>query len=966
MILVLEVVLLVYGVIAIVQGKFTVGTNRVLTGALARVAGLLLVLPLPVMLLVGVFAAAARAQGAIRMSADDLAMKLLYAEVGAVGVCVVLAALLALVAARPTDQQPAARPDKVPAGGPADAELWAEPVESEAVQTSPTAPAPAPRPARPRAPVFRPVEGAAVVQEGRGGVPGWAVALGVLGALGLGFAGGLVFYWQFFSAPAITIDRGEVAKAFAARAAGPAPAEVALQQKVDEGAKALARSEAAVRESNEHRAAAERDRDEARSAADKARGELWAARREADGDRYQRLVAAADRELGAGHVGDAEELLAASPPNPRGWEWRYLRRLCAGQFPPIRSGSVDRLLLDRDGRRVVTYSFALGKVVVRDTATGKETLTLPHRTSSTDMALSPDGKLLVVTGEQQPVRDSHTGEPLPGFGGAFDNGRVAFTPDGSRIVFVKSDNPVSVVTVHDAATGKQLSTWKIPVWGDLSVAVSPDGLRLAVSGMREAGSRRRGGGGILGGGTPAGGTLVVLCDLKANDIAAEIPGRHGPVAFSPDGTRLASLGADKTIKISDVSTGKELLSIAWPGHTEGVSGLIFHPDGTKLLSAGVFDGSVRLWDAASGRSLGALAARHERGVHAALSADGRVLAVSGQWTGDGRRNDDEQVRFWPGDGRPGPRRLPGELARVNALAFSPDGKRLAAAHADGAVRIWDPEAGVPAVTLTGHNDMPRAVCWSPDGKQLASVASAEPPEPLRAGEVRIWDAATGAAARSLAAHRLLTRYVAWSPDGKTLAAGGWVVLPVDRASWDYGDFRVWDPATGKELEHVAPTKGIGGLAYDDRGRLVTAGAGDDLRVSDPLTGNRLSNQRVDANNVKALALGSRANRFAVLDNDGVLSVQGFDDAKASMKLKLTGGAFHALAFTPDGRRLATGGADGTVRVWDPAAGRETIVLRGHGGPVTCVAFSHDGARLASAAQSPTGKGSEVFVWEAGP
>jgi WD40 repeat protein len=306
------------------------------------------------------------------------------------------------------------------------------------------------------------------------------------------------------------------------------------------------------------------------------------------------------------------------------------------------------------------------------------------------------------------------------------------------------------------------------------------------------------------------------------------------------------------------------------------------------------------------------------------------------------------------------------VARVNGLAFSPDGKRLAAAHADGAVRVWDSEAGVAALTLTGHNDTPRAVCWSPDGKQLASVACAEPPEPLRAGEVRIWDAATGAAARSLAAHRLLTRYVAWSPDGTTLAAGGWVIMPGNRASWDYGDFLVWEPATGREWEHVARTASLGGVAYDDRAQLVTAWAGEGLRVVVPSTGLPLSTQRIDAANVKALALGSRTNRFAVLDNDGVLSVQGFDEAKASLKVKQTGGAFHALAFTADGRRLATGGADGTVRVWDPALGRETIVLRGHGGPVTCVAFSPDGARLASAAQSPTGKGSEIFIWEAGP
>ncbi|WP_088241712.1 trypsin-like peptidase domain-containing protein [Calothrix rhizosoleniae] len=266
------------------------------------------------------------------------------------------------------------------------------------------------------------------------------------------------------------------------------------------------------------------------------------------------------------------------------------------------------------------------------------------------------------------------------------------------------------------------------------------------------------------------------------------------VAFSPDGKTLASGSLDKTIKIWDVGSGKQLKSLT--GHSDLVSSVAFSPDG-RTLASGSSDKSIKIWDVGSGKQLKSLSG-HSYWVHSMVfSPDGRTLASG---------SSDHSIKIWDVGSGKQLKTLSGHSDSVYSVAFSPDGKTLASGISDNSIKIWDVASGKQIKTLSGHSNSVQSVAFSPDGRTLASGSDDK--------SIKIWDVASGKQIKTLSGHSNSVSSVTFSPDGKTLASG----------SWD-NTIKIWDVATGKELQTLTGhSSWVNSVAFSPDGRTLASGS----------------------------------------------------------------------------------------------------------------------------------------------
>ncbi len=228
------------------------------------------------------------------------------------------------------------------------------------------------------------------------------------------------------------------------------------------------------------------------------------------------------------------------------------------------------------------------------------------------------------------------------------------------------------------------------------------------------------------------------------------------VAFGPGGTILFGGGdreqaGDGGVHVWDLAGGKE--AAPFRGHDNWVSGVAVAPGGHRALSAD-WDKTVRVWDLDAGREMGKFT-RHTSGVNAvAVSADGRLAASAGS---------DHLVRLWEVGTQQELKELAGHTAAVKAVALTADGRRVLSGSWDSTVRLWDADSGKELHCLEGHVGWVHGVALSPDGKLAASVGADK--------TVRLWDLATGKELHRLDGHKAPVYAVSFSADGRLLASG---------------------------------------------------------------------------------------------------------------------------------------------------------------------------------------------------
>jgi len=428
------------------------------------------------------------------------------------------------------------------------------------------------------------------------------------------------------------------------------------------------------------------------------------------------------------------------------------------------------------------------------------------------------------------------------------------------------------------------------------------------------------------------------------------------VNFSPDGKLLAIVGGDEdtqgVLRVSDATNGKLRYLVREP---KGIKCVAFSRD-SKVIATGEFGGGafgkplapawVKLRDAASGKVIATL--EHVGWISSlAFSPDGKTLAA-----GLGTNGPDSAVAIWDLDTRKMTARLQGHTDAVMSIAFSPDSKWLVSGSRDTTAIVWDLAGGQKRHTLKGHTQAIWSVAVAPDGQTIATAGPG--------GSFRLWDATRGESKQGIGTFGAFfpVACVAFSPDGKLVGACGGGVNTLD------GGIAVYDAATGRPLSRVSGLQPVTALAFSpDSTRMATVSEDAAAKIFDvpELTEPFALN---DENNLEpqpatAMAYSADGRFLAIAGEDGTVQLCEAGSGIQRFALKGHQDVVTGLAFAPNSKVLATAGPDKMIKLWDPADGKEIRTLKGHTNWIYSLAFSPDSKKLASASYDKS-----VRLWDA--
>jgi uncharacterized protein (TIGR03067 family) len=706
---------------------------------------------------------------------------------------------------------------------------------------------------------------------------------------------------------------------------------------------------------------------------------------------------------------------------------------------PTDTKAVAGLALSGDGGLVLTGS-EHDSAAMFDATTGKRVQAFPGSAvgivfSGNGVALSSDGKLVVTGSIEQRAYlwDAATGKKLQTFEGHTHHfvTAVALSSDGKHVVTACPSDPVAIV--WEAATGKKLQTLKGHTGGVTSVSLSSDGKQVVtgsydhmaivwdlVTGQKLQSFR---------GHTNEVGSVVLSTDGKlvvtgSDDCTAivwdagtgkaiqTLKGEMGAVtsvALSSDGKWIVT-GAGEGAIIWDTATGKKLRTFK----TRGISRVALSSNGDQLWTA-CYAGTV-LWNPRSGKELCSLLSLNEGEDWLVVTPAGLFDGSKGAWkyvtyraagTRDLINDNATREKFYrpsllaqlvrgekPTSGRElesakGPDLLVLTLRKdVHALeggrpgaysnvAFSPDSKVLASIEEYAAPRVGSSEAitgdrsagpqilGSQTLVLrnvekrkviaTFQHQSVRTLAFSPDGRTVASAGMAgyDPNTRRERVEVKLWDLATGKEKSSLEGHSGQVRSLAFSPDGKFIASAA-------------NEVKLWDLSTGKAAALFDGQRGqVFCVAFSPDSKLIACGtgtsasngqpSGGELKLWDVVTGKEKASLKAPMVWVSAVAFSPNGKILASGDVYGDVFLWNMETGKRTATLQ----AFNpkgreedingvlSVAFTPDGKTLAAGTVRG-IKLWDVQSGRDVGPLKGRMGTVWSVAFSPDGKWVASA------------------
>jgi WD40 repeat protein len=572
------------------------------------------------------------------------------------------------------------------------------------------------------------------------------------------------------------------------------------------------------------------------------------------------------------------------------------------------SGSIRRVTFSPDDRRLLTESDN-GSVQILDIETRRTKTLASYKNPIRDAVFNGDAtRVIIASGNTVEILDSESGRQIVLLAHINKVNSIALSPDGRRVL-TTSD---TTARTWDSDSGQEILPTIGGHQGRVSNAIySPDGSTIATISDDHWGG---------------------LWDAQTGKLIAQLDhtAKLNSVNFSADGNRIVTASDDKTTKLWDGRTGKRL-EISLRPHDSYVLNAVFSPDGNSILTTSG-DLSARISSSVTGSEIAVLKGHGAKVGFGAFSLDGRqILTVSDDKTAriwnarvsddiitfsghldsvwsinfspdpnDHRvitASDDHTVRIWDSDRSSIGRQV--QVFRfkdsVNSAAFSPDGKRFAAALDDGTARIAHLETG-QQLTLKGHSGRVNSVIFSHDGRSVLTASDD--------GTARLWDAEAGITIQVFRGHTGNVNSAVFSSDGSRVLTAS-----------DDQTARIWDSKSGHELQtfkgHRARVNQ--GVFAPDEGTILTASWDNTARLWDSHSGQPIAELR-----------GHR-------------------------------GPVNSAGFSPDGKRIVTASWDGSARIWDRETANAVASLDGHRGHLFYGVFSSDGQQIATASEDHTAR-----------